>query len=174
MNVDWGTVPEWLSGSASVLALVLAAFAARAAWRSSGLQASELKHLQRLEMERVGDAEKSQARQVSAWIRFDSAGMPVVVCRNGSDLPVYKLNLTCAYGAASTVSVEYSVKGPDASPKELGYATARLRDNAAVALTAAEWGSLYESDLLSVEIRFKDAAGKAWRRDRFGGLVRTS
>ena len=93
-------------------------------------------------------------------------------------LPVYRFTLTLVLGGDEwdEDSVTYSVKGPDASPKILEYATSKLVSKAVEALQATggrpAWSELYRTGDLAVSVRFVDVSGICWRRSPDGKLDR--
>ena len=83
VNVDWGSVPDWLAGIGALSALFFAAVAARAAWDGSKLQARQILKLEEADLRRVEAGEREQASKVAVWIRMAEDAAPVVVCMNG-------------------------------------------------------------------------------------------
>jgi hypothetical protein len=110
-----------------------------------------------------------------------------VWCFNRSGLPVYNLTIWC-YTAFGRVPADYAVKAPDINP----FVTERLRESALAAsnnlvvlegLEPAErrmvspipdWIAMYREGRLRVAIRFLDAEGRWWLRNRLGQLQETT
>ena len=82
-QVDWGSVPDWFAGTGTLLALIFAFFAVRAAHRTNIQQGLELQAMQ-------DDRRRSQANKVAAWMIYgDEDGTRYLCVKNGSDLPVF-------------------------------------------------------------------------------------
>ncbi|MGK3206741.1 hypothetical protein [Amycolatopsis sp. MEPSY49] len=169
MNLDWGSVPAWLTGAGSVAALFFAAGAARAAVRSSKAQAKQLDKLEREAEIRAQDQKREQANQIAAWVVLDEEALPSVQCINASGRPVYNVTLTC-HMDTHTVSCLYAVKKPDNESKQLNYATRKIREYSSMILEAGTWGDLYRQGHLKVSIKFLDISGAWWQRDENGRL----
>jgi hypothetical protein len=165
--IDWGSVPDWISGVGSVVALFFAAGAAWAAIRAIRLQDVQISRMDQLERSRENERRGEQASQVAAWVVLDSTVQPSVMCVNASGRPVYNVLFTLRAGSRTTMC-KYAVKGPDSNAKRLNFATARmvgLRHSA-----DADWTSLYRSGDLRVSMRFVDALGNSWERGEEGRL----
>lgn len=92
VTVDWDLVPLWWSAGAATAALVIATWAARAAWR-------QVKHLAEQQRDRERDAEREQASKVAAWLSHDyrdSSPESLVFTLhyvNRSELPVFTMTV---------------------------------------------------------------------------------
>jgi hypothetical protein len=79
--IDWGSFPDWLAGAGSVLALVFAAMAARAAFKASAQQAEQLRILEE-------DRRRAHASMIAVW-PVEEGGELRCRVQNRSGLPVY-------------------------------------------------------------------------------------
>ena len=156
LYVAWGDVPTWIGGLGTAAAFWVTYLLLR---------------LTRREQRAIREEQRrEQARGVAAWclsVEVGDSGGPAaatVVFSNRSDEPVYHVRLAVGVDWASEEHVE--VKGiPYVIPP---------RDE-------AQYGARFESrgdrwhgrraESLPVEILFADAAGRFWRRDRYGGLT---
>lgn len=158
MSVDWGSVPDWANAGASAAALGGAVWAARIAGRALGLE----RRRQTLAEERD---EAAQASAVAVWVTDPSTRTWSAVLRNGSQLPVYDVEVT----------FQPSVRTDD----DLGIATARIHtvgpgDVDIPYPQQFQWpGGNPTTNLvddLRLSLTFTDAAGVPWSRDENGRL----
>jgi hypothetical protein len=84
--LNWGSVPDWLSGSGALLALLFAFLAVQSSQRTALLQAQGLDTIER-------DRQQVQASKVAAWIITDDHGEHICRVRNSSDLPVVNCHI---------------------------------------------------------------------------------
>ena len=165
--VQWGTVPDWFSAVGSVAALFFAGGAAWAAIRGMRQQDLQIRRMEASERRREEEREREQASQVAAWIILETGALPSVICVNASGRPVYNVLLTMRAGSL-TLACDYAVKGPDAAPKKLNYATGQLLEMGHPSDT--DWTTLYRSGDLRVSMRYQDVVGKIWERSEEGRL----
>jgi hypothetical protein len=166
--INWGSVPEWFSGVGAVFALFFAAGAAWAAIRAIHLQNIQISRMERAEQGRQEEHKREQANQVAAWVVLDSQVQPSVMCVNLSGRPVYNVQFMLRAGPRTTLC-EYAVKGPDASAKQLNFASKRMLRLGHP--TDADWTELYRSGNLRVSMRFEDVMGNTWQRNEEGELA---
>ena len=83
-QIDWGSVPDWLGGAGSVMALIFAFYAVRAAHRANVQQGLQLKALEE-------DRTQAQASKVAVWCIRDTEDSPSCRIRNASDLPIFSV-----------------------------------------------------------------------------------
>lgn len=150
MTIDWGSLPDWISGVTAFFALICAAGAAWAAL-------TQLKYIQ-------DDRKRAQADRIAAWhsavgTRTSEQGEPSIFFRIFSDVPVYAVSayvqdLDRGHGAVSVLEV----KKPGALPPTARPLTRPLRSTNTSAAT------------LGVGILFRDAGGLYWHRDSVGEL----
>jgi hypothetical protein len=172
-------VPDWVAAGGAVFALAFGAIAARAAWDATKFQAKQLRQLEDAEERRVEDVARRQAANFATWLRLTGPPVrPVIVCFNGSNLPIYRLRITLRVHGVDYPddAAIYATKGPDAQARVLEYATKKLVDKAESILAeegeVIEWPSLYRTGAVSITARFVDADGVEWVRDERGGLTR--
>ncbi|WP_433507999.1 hypothetical protein ACQP04_16990 [Pseudonocardia halophobica] len=91
-QVDWGSVPDWLAGIGSILALTFAYFAVRAAFRANRFQAEQIR-------DAALDKHREQASQVAIWSpngeisKTSSTENLILHSVNRSGLPVYGIQV---------------------------------------------------------------------------------
>ena len=144
-GIAWGDVPTWVQ-AVTTSALLVIAFITLAADR---------RRMRAIEVEQQAQREenaRAQARLVSAWPDEWSAGTTVVRCRNGSFEPIYE------------VRVELQLGTGERGVKSVG-----------VMRPAEELDCRFDigpgDDLEpAVEVAFRDAAGRIWRRGSDGIL----
>lgn len=159
----WGSVGEWVGGTASAGALLLALF---------------------ILMREVRLRRQSQADQVACWLEFSDHGAAIAVLRNTAAQPIFLPNVTSIAKAPWTVwwyrkyrPGMHSDKNPECVD---------LRDYVKWAMKAYGDGMEIESDekcerLLELRyhfqyyitcIEFKDAFNRKWIRDLSSGKYR--
>lgn len=160
-HVEWGDAPTWVAGVIALLALL-------AAWRAGSI-ARELLKVEHGRNKRAEDADaerrrlaerQEQADRVAAWNNGDATIL------NGSDLPIWDV-------AVEFIDAEGEYNGTE-SRSVLPPGTTQIPFPFYV--PPDEWspGVPYVSDewkRIQIEIRFRDAAGRRWRRDRHGILT---
>jgi hypothetical protein len=173
--VDWGSIPEWLASLAAIFALTFGALAARAAWDTARSHSVQLQFLEDADRRRAEAARKWQAGKFAVWVRMGEEGKPQVACFNGSGLPVYKLRISLIIdGGVVGRPVVYSVKGPDAEPGVLNYASRCVLQLASNELGQGEsppdWDGVYRDGRIGLRIEFLDSNGIEWVREADGRL----
>ncbi|MQA85895.1 MAG: hypothetical protein GEV03_15040 [Streptosporangiales bacterium] len=160
-DVDWGDAPTWITAAVTLLALVAAFTAAWATWHQLRMeQIRDDKRDQREVEQRRAAEQAEQADYVAAWIDFHEG----LVVRNGSELPVYDARISVFHageqiGGTADLPVippgEQKVGIPGPEPDT--------------------WYSLGIRDRREgrADIRFRDTAGREWRRDEHGVLTKT-
>lgn len=166
-----------LAGFASVLALIAAAFAANAAWRTLGVERQRDAHARERE-------ESEQAALVSSWCASRDAPRPkgpgkmrALVIRNASTAPVYEVCIRSTWAQTAKSSemeqpvckiavlppgdyfVEEDTEFPWSFPRE--FDGARHRVNAV--MNNPKW--------IVQSMEFTDGRGVRWSRDRVGQLA---
>jgi hypothetical protein len=156
MSLDWGSVPAWSSSVLTSASVLVAAVAYR---RS------------------VRDKERDQASKVFAWVSLnESTGERALRLVNDSDSPVYSVSVLPFAGVEQQLP---ELRGRETSIFELeGYDKKRLIRGLGVAA-----GLISLVDVVFAvrthrrephpELRFRDAAGRWWRRDG-QGLLRSA
>ncbi|MGH1563049.1 hypothetical protein [Mumia sp. DW29H23] len=163
----WATV---LAAGAAIVAL----FFARAAWKRE--QSVEKKLLASQKASRRAE-KRAQAEKVAAWLNTDVedhtlAGDPILshslAVRNASDAPVYDVKLVIYHRDEElTLPVFTDVIPPTNEPENL-----ELVPEEAAKLNELLLGDPWGPGPLLVSIKFQDASGRRWHRDRFGNLAR--
>lgn len=161
-NIDWGTVPTWVSAGSAVSALITAAVAliyARRTWTKS-----------------VDEARRKQADLVAAWVEKGAAGAFQCRVRNASNLPVYDVHVVVnGYGEVVVPGLgewEAQIVPPADTGLtwEIPSAEAERTRGPAVVYGEIDTRGVLAQDLLA-EIRFTDTAGRRWRRSDQGLLA---
>lgn len=172
LDLEEGSIAEWVSALATIAAVIAAVYAGRAAKAALGIELN--REGDRLERER-----QDQASKVAAWIgsiRTDpvtretrSWGQPFAVTkhgaklRNASDVPVTDVVLRYVVADGMCPESIYGVLPPADQP-----VFAEVEDS------QNEWWDVSEAIAmggLGVEITFRDARGQAWTRMVDGRLV---
>jgi hypothetical protein len=113
------------------------------------------------EAERSEDERRAQAASVSAWVELSrrSNGEQVLnlLVHNASDMPIYEVELPLPAPAGSEAGTEFIGLVPP------GQTVSRPAPR--------EWIQSY-AEPEPLEIEFLDSAGRQWRRDEQGTLVR--
>jgi hypothetical protein len=121
-----------------------------------------LRREQYREADRTEDERRSQAARVSAWVemyrRNDGVRELAFHVHNASDMPIYDVELPMPSPTGEEPDSEFIGLVPP------GQTIRRAAPR--------EWSRSYVQPE-PVEIEFTDSAGRAWRRDESGKLVRT-
>jgi len=154
-TVNFGSVPDWLSGAGAILALIFAFFAVRSANITNVQQGLQLAAMQE-------DRRQAHAAVVAAWPIEDDS---IVRCRlhNGSDLPIFGVLLFRGLEDESGYLWWYHERSRVVSPGDTEYEWSH--DNFPFIPKDA---SNANSHLAA--IAFLDCRGKYWLRDCFGLL----
>jgi hypothetical protein len=137
-----GTLPDWLAGVGIVGALFV----------SLRLSSKEL-DARRAAAE---DREKDQAHLIAAWPRFTEQGLGTVLLRNGSDEPIYSVEIYGTSGAYDEPPVVY--QSPVLEPQQ-------------TIDTGAYPPGPYMGEFPPMELAFTDSRGVRWRRISAGGVL---
>lgn len=115
------------------------------------------------EADRTEDERRSQAARVSAWVelyrRTDGTRELALHVHNASDMPIYEVELPLPVPAGEDAETEFIGLVPPGQT---------IRKPA-----PRSWLASY-TEPEPVEIEFLDSAGRQWRRDEQGTLVRTA
>lgn len=140
--INWGSVPDWLAGLGSTLALLFAFLAVRSA--NAQLRIIE------------NDRRQAQAQGIGVWLSQDESGSYHYNLINTSQLPVHSV-------------ITWVRRIGDAEEKGTMHQLQWLAPGGMrIAVEHPEW--IREHDLF-VEIMFRDSATQHWRRDRTGKLI---
>ena len=171
MQVDWGSVPDWLSGGGALLAVLFAGIAAKAAIRANIHQTRQIQQIEQQEQDRRAERTRAQAALVAAWVVPDGSLLPRIFFRNGSQLPVYAVTVAC-HSPLGSADHRYPVRGPDAAPVVLSRLTGVLRGvgDAADFRSGEDWAQVLDTGELAIALCFMDSNGRWWVRDRGGTL----
>lgn len=162
-RVDWGDAPTWTAG-----AIALAALAA--AWRAGTVAAELLRveqiredRTERLEQERRDVAERAeQADWVASW---NDSGRYAIL--NGSRLPIWDVEVRAIHPETSATFSETIGVVP---PGDVRHPFVPEEDDWGAPLPVEDILGDMDALRMQVEIRFRDAAGRLWRRDQHGML----
>jgi len=89
-QVVWGSVPDWVTASATIGALIAAIVAGVWVARQTKAAQRQLALMARAEADREEQERRHQASRVSAWLTQDQAGRFVALLFNASEQPVYQ------------------------------------------------------------------------------------
>jgi hypothetical protein len=170
--IAWGDVPTWIGAVATVLAFGAAAFAGWSAWK-----------VLTLERERDADRRRAdeavQAVKIAAWpsvvrsdpVDPDSGPVWGAALRNASDLPVYQVHVE--FVPIRSSGGQHSVVLELVPPGEWLLSGVELYPRPGQPLLRADARDLPDRPYV-IELRFVDAADRAWRRTWQGLLARGS
>ena len=152
-QINWGSVPDWLSGLGTILALVFAGLAVRAAHRTNVQQSKQLEMLEE-------DRRRSQASRVAAWCFTGSKGEPTYRITNTSGLPVFRVEL-------------WAIDGDGISPGRSDVTKLSFVPvgDSNVAIEVGQLNDAANDQRLLVEMSFMDCAGASWARRARGELI---
>lgn len=155
-EVQWGDVASWVGGGATAIALLLTYALLR-------ITRGEQRDLQ-------SEKHQAQARLISAWsgqIQQVTGDIHDVTCtlQNSSDEPIY--------GMRAAVGNHWRAENIRYAELDLEYIMPpkSCRDKTTSLELPRTTAESSESSL-PVELLFRDAAGRYWHRDRYGGLTR--
>lgn len=162
-RINWGDAPTWFAGVVAVVALY---YASKAASHAIGIlrleQARENRALQAQDERQAAAERAEQADRVAAWNNGDFTVI------NGSNLPIWDVELTAHDPEVPMQTVRENVRlippghhqyaFPNYEPGVVGM------DERGLPVHDDSWTQL------QVDIRFRDAAGRIWMRDRYGTL----
>lgn len=166
-----GSLAELLSASGSILAVIAASFAARAAIRTNNQQSAQLAVLEEGERRRGRENERAQAEKMACWVSLDKdTDEPLVSWTNVSGLPVYNLTfwVVMPFGVTAT---KYSIGPPGDGPRGLRRVQLELRNLGDAQKANTSWSDLLDRGVLRSAVSFRDVGGKWWFRDFLGVLV---
>jgi hypothetical protein len=163
-TVSWGDAPTWLTAVVSLAALA-------AAWRAGHIAAKLLRvetdrenRAERIDGERRDAVERAeQADLVAAW---NDRGTFVVL--NGSKLPIWEVELVARHpDSADIAETNLPLVPPNG---ETRHPFVPGEDPWGDPIPVDDILDDIDALRMQVEIRFRDAAGRIWRRDRHGAL----
>jgi hypothetical protein len=178
---DWqmlGSLADWATAGAALLALIVATIAGIATWRTNTAQQKTLE-LQRIQFNDAKEQlKRSQAEHIAGWIAGEDHETVGLYLCNTSNLPVYnvfvRLELLRTPGEAKLESTRrLHTLPPDNSAKSDPNWNALIFG----VLTDAEpaWRGSYGAygpTMFELSITFTDASGQNWERKPSGKLVR--
>ncbi len=191
--VDWGDIPAWVSGAATVLALVAAAVAAVVA---NKIYRIESRRDQAVANERRAQQTKetrAQASQVVIWLEETHPGPFRVMYANASGLPIFDISVRLRAAQLDGGTI-YRVLPPIKTHMELQNASQRidshvLSDQIIAQNTMMSWATgmsegpiksvtvgggeaetIGEMSYVGVDMTFTDTSGNRWRRSGRGPL----
>jgi hypothetical protein len=188
LNLDMGSVPDWLAGAGTLIAVVFAGWAARSAHSTNQAQSTQLRELQAEAESRAEQALREQAKHVSAWIMADlsviysntsaePAYHPYIAFKCGDAGAMHTLNVISPNTASAThgdMSTELQNLLYKTALQNIGQDPATFRGSVA---DAHRDEYVRERERLKtlwtrqgVSIGFRDAAGTMWIRDDNGIL----
>jgi hypothetical protein len=170
VNVDFGSVPDWLTVAGAFLALIFARAAARAAQQTNQHQAAQLDQLEEAERRRAELERKRQAGNLAFWallIREDGY-QPAIRIMNANRTPLYECRLYCAtpWGATWTA---INVVGPTTEPRIIQHFTQRVRE---LSPDNADFLRVMDANAILVSGTFRDALDQWWYSNRRKSLRR--
>jgi hypothetical protein len=164
-QIDWGDAPAWATVCIASVALAAAWWAGHTAAALLRVERQREDRAERIERERRASIDRAeQADLVAAW---NDRGKFVVL--NGSPLPIWDVELRAVHPERAEVFKEAL---PLIAPGELRVPFVPVEDAWGAMLPVDDILEAMDALGMRVEIQFRDAAGRAWRRDRFGMLTR--
>jgi hypothetical protein len=159
--IDWGDAPTWIQAAASIAALIAAIVAVVYSHKA-------LKHAkEELDERRDNEARSVQADRVAAWPIMEvddmtsfavarSGGNPVLFIRNDSPQPIYAVSVEFRLGNHTPLGeMVLGVVPPGDHRRDPSIDRDQLIDSVS---GMSHWSKV------SVDIVFRDAAGRNWRR----------
>lgn len=156
--IDWGSVPDWLSGAGATLALLFAALAVRGSVRANAQQSAQLELAEQ-------DRRIEHASKIAAWPITGDDGHLTCTVRNGSQLPVFEVLLFRGLADVSGFTWWTHCRHRLIPPGET-----RDRDWTETPPPFEPAANNTDSNLAA--IAFLDGSGRYWLRDCFGKLHR--
>lgn len=180
--MDGAVLPLWLSAVAAVLTVGLAAAFAVVALRAQRALVSQLRLMEDLYIRDAEQRARSQAQLVAAWpvserSTYESLlrrGIVGAAVRNGSELPVYHVELVYRDSPAAWIAVRQVGTVPPAATPEVyaGFDEERTEGTPDPSRVNSDGSiKLAPSAAMAVEIRFTDGLGVRWSRDATGVLT---
>lgn len=163
-QIDWGDAPAWITASVALAALVAAGWAGHSAAALLRVERQREDRTERLESERRESAARAeQADRVAAW---NDRGRFVVL--NGSNLPIWDVKLTTVHPESTDAFREHV---PLIAPGGFRLPFVPAEDPWGAVLPVEDILEALDAPGMRVEIQFRDAAGRTWRRDGDGMLT---
>jgi hypothetical protein len=155
-SVDWGDFPTWLGATGTLLALLAAGIATRAAW-----------HVLEVERQRDVDRrtaeERAQAERVAGWVIVDEeTGDLTIHVHNGSSQPVYDVVTV----VRDLDDLDFSIDSVNFLPVAPPTTTTTLT------LTYEGEGTELQRINRRLYLTFRDGRARTWERDTHGRLRR--
>jgi hypothetical protein len=145
--IDWGSVPDWLSGVGGIGALVAAIVAVVYTRKAFRLQRDQVAQL-------TVDSRRQQAAKIAVWMERDGDGVSrALLAFNGSDAPVYRAAVKCANPAMPSLFWDASTVFPPGEYR---------RD---LDPSSERW---------AIELVFMDGSNTFWKRSPDGELQEIS
>ena len=163
-GIEAGSWPDWIVAVATVLAVVFAGVAAKAAIQTNKAQARQIEMILN-EQQRVRDAStRQQASQVSFWVDSDENKQWVLKIINSSNLPISDLTLRSRDldNYSGSTSIQEILEN---SSFVNGYAVVPPTGAVPHRIFASQWAT---------DLYFRDASGNRWLRTSFGQLMEVS
>jgi hypothetical protein len=180
--VDSAVLPLWLSAIAAVLAVGLAAVFAVVGVRAQRALVNQLRMVEDLCQRDAEQRARSQAQLVAAWpvserSTYESLlrrGIVGAAVRNGSESPVYDVEIIYRDAPAAWIAVRHVGTVPPASASEVyaGFDEERTEGVPDPSRVNPDGSiKLAPSAAMAVEIRFTDGLGARWSRGSTGVLA---
>lgn len=162
--VNWGDAPTWVTAAVSLAALTAAWRAGHIATKLLRVETGREDRAERLDGERRDAVERAeQADLVAAW---NDRGTFVIL--NGSKLPIWEVELVARHPeSAVTAETNLSLVPPNG---ETRHPFVPGEDPWGAPIPVGDILDDIDAMQMQVEIRFRDAAGRIWSRDRHGAL----
>jgi len=157
----WGDVPTWITGVATVVALIFAAAAAVYARRMFRIEFDRDRIAAGERREHNAALTRSQSAQVSAWWgQLPRSGQWGIFVRNGSEAPVFQAHVTVLSDDGVDIAGSHiTVIPPTSRPTFYPLAGNDPQEDRNVAIKVRR-----------VRMTFTDAAGLRWMRNQSGRL----
>ncbi|MFI6332929.1 hypothetical protein ACIBBG_32060 [Micromonospora chersina] len=168
VSLEPGDAATWIGALANIATVILAAVASAVGFRVYKIESGRDARAEQDRRERAEDERRSQATRVSAWYGFGDSGLggPAFGGRvlNASELPIYDVIVSFFKGDFAIPSAPWRMVTLRVVPpthREV-FVDPQQEDRTRFANSVLKH--------LDVEVAFRDAAGRYWRRDRHGFL----